>query len=241
MLHNTLADSAHLAGSVSTLFGYLPLQFGLNLAASKSYSESSAQTATMTRTKSLALSLLSGNVEDESDRYRITTYIYYHAVLGCLCIGYEIATIGAGWARRYSRPTPMLIKPFRRANDKIEGAFSRAISFEVGGDQTVKIRLDIFNCSLGNVSMTLDCECYRGKPALPDPSGRPVPTGALIGSMSLTMTNRLERRTVFFDWPDAKAGDCVTVKLIRTQPASPASVYEIGWNVYPESEYARVV
>lgn len=237
-VHNTTSNAGHLAAS-TTLFDYLPANFGLNVSETDSYSDTEITTTTLSHTEQFSVSVSAGTVNDSAFAYEMTPYVYQHATLGCLVVSYQVRVIGvgAGWPRALAQPTPMLVRPFRRSTkDPVLSAFSRSITFEVDAKTgAVTINVLIFNKSV-NQATGVQCELYTGAPVA-DENGNlaPAPDATLIGRGSGTIDG-LQRITISVPFPDAKEGTTVTAKVWGG--VVPEMFAEIGWNIYPPSDFA---
>ena len=167
--------------------------------------------------------------------FRSTPYVYRHKNLGCLVVDYTIDLNGPGWKNAFAIGSPMLIRPFRRTAVKntLLCHFSRSISFRDGDGSNV-IEIEVFNCSLQS-TCTAFCECFSGLPVLSKDAVNAPTTGA-IGDKKSLMLKPQQRGKFVFPWtpPGKPDGDFVTAKV--TGGGVPPWG-DIGWNVYPETQF----
>jgi hypothetical protein len=221
------------------LFEWLPVNFGLNLGTSHSYSDSKVTTTHLTIHDAISLSVSSGTVEDVQYEYRITPIIYWHDKLGCLMVTWDVDLCGNGWKpgpggdRMLTAPQICLIRPITKSKNLLLTAFSRSISFVEKKEGTVDISVEIFNNS-PTEAHDVSCELFLGKPVKDkeSPSGLGPPEESL-GKVQLDrkgVLGPLERRQATLAGQRLAAKPIyISVRLYIGQMCMP----QIYWGVYP--------
>lgn len=233
-VHNTAADSAHFSVG-TTLLQYVPVNFGLNLTNSDSYSESNVETTSLSHTVTLSITINTGSVKDIGYEYLITPYIYQHATLGCLVVSYRVSLQGKSWGDYYRGlyPQPILQALYPNSVDPVLAAFSRSISFRENSDGTVTVSAELFNNGLTDIEDVV-CEFYRGAPE--SSGGDLTPPKALTGQRTVPNLRGSGRATVSMPMT-LTSGDRVTV-LVYVRIGSVDVSKTIYWAVYPASAFA---
>jgi hypothetical protein len=230
-VHNTTTDSEHFSIS-TTLFQYIPVNFGLNLTQGQNYSESEVQTTTLSHTVTMSITVTTGSVNDIGYEYVITPYIYQHKTLGCLVVTYQVALRGKSWADYYRLPQARLQALYPFSADKVLASFSRSISFKDNDDGTVEVSVEIFNNSLDEINDVV-CEFYKGAPVL-DTDGI-KPSGDMVGQRRVQALSGTGRTTVSLPMTLAR-NDQVTVSVYVWVPPVQLSK-QVYWAVYPPAAF----
>lgn len=233
MVHNTTTDSAHFSFS-TTLFDFVPVNFGLNLSKTDTYSDTKVKTTMLSHTTSMSITITSGAVSDIGYEYQLVPYIYQHATMGCLMVRYGVDMAGESWKSHYKLPGIMLPSIYPNSSDPVLAGFSRAISFGDASDGLVPVEVELFNNSL-QTARRVTCEFYQGAPTVQNVNGKPqlVPTGAMVDSQQLSTIGPGARGTVTQPMSLAE-GDQVVVKVYIAPLVNLAQVY---WGIYPASAY----
>ncbi|WP_165983867.1 hypothetical protein [Streptomyces sp. YIM 98790] len=228
-VHNTASTSKHFAVG-TTLLQYVPINFGLNLTETDSYSQTTVNTTAVTTNTDLTVTIQSGAVSSSDFDYQVTPYIYYHSALGCVMVDYDVQLSGKGWDGYYKTPQPLLIPLQPSAQDPLLKGFSRSLSFTDTTDGTI-VSVEIFNNGLQQIDDVF-CEFYRG---LPKRSGNTlVPDGPVVAEKHLSPLAALARGTVELTMA-LKEKDVVTVKVYAK---GLAPLGQVCWAIYPASAYA---
>jgi hypothetical protein len=228
----------------SALFEWLPINFGLNLGQTHSYSDSKITTTHLTVHDSISVSVSSGTVTDVRYEYEITPIIYWHDQLGCLMVTWDVKLTGNGWQpgaggdRALTAPQICLIRPITKSTELIEVAFSRSISFVETQPDVVDISVEIFNNS-PTEAYDVACEFFLGTPIMDSesPLGLSPPKESL-GRVQLDrngLLGPLERRKVTLAGKKFAAKPIhISVQLSLEQMPMP----QIYWGVYPPGKKA---
>lgn len=235
MVHNSTTDSAHFSFS-TTLFDFVPVNFGLNLSKTKTYSDTKVKTTMLSHTTSMSITITSGAVKDIGYEYQLLPYIYQHATMGCLMVRYGVVMAGESWKSHYKMPGIMLPSIYPNSSDPVLAGFSRAISFGEASDGLVPVEVELFNNSLQTARQVV-CEFYRGAPTVKTVDGKSqlAPTGDMIGSQQLATIGPGARGTVTLPMSLSDT-DQVVVKVYVQPLPSFAQVY---WGIYPPNAYTQ--
>ena len=232
-VHNSTTDSTHFAFS-TTLFDYVPVNFGLNLSDGSSYTDNEVTTTSVSYTTSLTISIASGSVKDIVYSFQVTPYIYQHDTMGCLMVAYGVSLDGLGWTDYYSSHVMpvMLVALLQNTEDVLLAAFSRDISFAAQPDDSVDVTVSMFNNSLTAVQ-NVTCELYIGRPVVQ--SSTLQPPSATPAVQTLANLGASARGSVTFNTTLANPSD-VTVRIYSSGLEMSAVIY---WAVYPPEAFAN--
>jgi hypothetical protein len=233
------SESVHAGVTASTeLFEYLPVNFGLSVGTSKSYSQTKAETTHINLHEGLTISAASGSVKDEEFKYHVVPVIYRHDKLGCLMLAWDVS-LGEGWkSALVTAPQPCLIRIYPDSKNEIFQTFSRSISFVEHPDGTLDIAAEIFNNSRSSVGK-VRCEFFdvssefKRLPAdtssFADPSRR-------LGEAALDRELKpIERRKLWLYGQKLPKPTYIAVKLFMDKMS-----FGVYWGVYPAQEFLNL-
>jgi hypothetical protein len=231
MVHNSTSDSAHFSFS-KTLFDFVPVNFGLNLSESNTYSDNKVETTMLSHTTTMSITITSGAVNDIGYEYQLMPYIYQHSTMGCLMVTYDVTLKGGRWKNHYPVPTIMLPSIYPNSHDPVLAGYSRAISFQDPVAGLVPVAVQLFNNSLQTATDVV-CEFYQGAPTVS--GGKLVPSGHLIGTQEIPTLQPKGRKTVTLPM-NLKDGDEVVVKVY----VKPLDILgQVYWGIYPPQAYSQ--
>ncbi len=239
---NSITNNAHFTASTE-FFEYLPMNFGLNLSESETFSDQKAETTHVTRSEHLSLNVSSGYVTDQIYTYQIHPHIYLHDPLGFLVVAWEVTLPGRNWhmnqdvdanLRRFNDSDICLIRTSPFTKDLHTQWFSRSIAFVERPAGTTDIVVEVFNnsiCSAGEVV----CEFFLGKPALEHQKDRPAklvpPQGTAAQVRTLPALQAHERATITLPDQHLAVPSYVTVRVSCKD--NPPFVNKTYWAKYP--------
>ena len=234
MVHNSTTDSAHFSFS-TTLFDYIPINFGLNLSDGQTYSESDVQTTMLSHTATMSITITAGSVTDIGYAYQITPYIYQHQTMGCLMVTYDIAMPGKRWTNHYMLSQVLLQPLYPNSSDPLLAGFSRSISFHDNKDGTVDVIVEVFNNSLKEI-LNVVCDFYKGAPTLQGTPQKLVPSGESIGQQTLPTLLGSGRGTLSMNMSLGQNDQVV----VSVYPCGLSSIMsKVYWGIYPSSAFVN--
>jgi hypothetical protein len=171
-ISNSISTSAQLTLQTE-LFGFLPINFGLNVSEHETFANSTVSTAHTTGSEHMNWSVSSGSVRDSIYSYNIKPCIYMHEKLGFLVISWDVdLSPGANYNleapvlpanRRLDDPDICLMRVAPFSADVFQKSFSRSIWFDDTTPEKLTIEVDVFNNSIRE-SGEVTCELFEGKP-----------------------------------------------------------------------------
>lgn len=235
-VHNSTTDSAHFSLS-TTLFDYVPVNFGLNLGSNTTYSDNDVQTTSISITDTLSITVTSGAVKDVGYAYEITPYIYQHKTMGCLVVTYQVNLNGELWSSYppYTTPQIMLVSLLPNSESALLRGFTRSVTFTDRSDGTTDVKIELLNNSLQAATSGVTCELFAGAPVVFPDGSAIIPPNVTPVTQTLPSLAGASRGTLTFPGMKLPDGQQLTLKVYSTGQAGAGHVY---WTIYPASAFA---
>lgn len=204
----------------------------------KGTSNGSSNMSDVTLTKNFGLTFTLGSVSDPVYQYELTTLVYKNSDTHLISVKFDVNLTGVGWNAQFSKPCPVLFRPFFNTSHALIQAYSRNIRFTVTDQGSApQLSVQVFNNALMPAEQVI-CHVYAGMPKLDEAGGLSVDGLVALSTQGPFDLTDLERHTLDFSQVAIATGTKITVQLICSHAKTPVRVF---WGCYPYSDLGHVL
>jgi hypothetical protein len=204
----------------------------------KGTSKGSSDMSDVTLTKNFGLTFTLGSVSDPVYQYELTPLVYKNSDTHVISVKFDLNLTGVGWSAHFSKPCPVLFRPFFNTSQALIQAYSRNIRFTVTDQgSTPQLSVLVFNNALVSAEQVM-CHVYAGMPKLDEAGGLSVDGLVPLSTQGPFDLTDLERHTLDFSQVAIATGTKITVQLVCSHAKTPVQTY---WGCYPYSDLGHVL
>jgi len=224
---NSSVTQAYTAGGgFSKKFNFFGgIDIGIDASLSGDYSASKSSTYEVTYSKSTAISFLFNAIDDPSQEYIVTPFVYFSDEGGFLVVDYAVDVGDSGyWATQYADPRPSFNKLWQDSTDKSMQDYTRSITFDRQKDGTLRITARVANYSFApaeSVVVTFH-------------EGDPLKGGSVIGTpTTVPVIQPRARVNVNATWKPPSTDDAVQIWVTLEPGNGGAFAKSAGFGWWP--------